>query len=49
MLTRVPGKARAIDTRTEAEFGFQMKDLKTTLKDAVDSMVAHGYVAAAQA
>merc|ERR1719231_64950 len=42
----VPGKARAIDTRTEKELGLQLKDLKTTLKDAVDSMVAHGYVAA---
>jgi len=42
----VPGKARAIDTRTEKELGLQLKDLKTTLKDAIDSMVAHGYVAA---
>merc|ERR1712232_845864 len=42
----VPGKARAITTRTEAELGFELKDLKSTLKDAVDSMVAHGYVAA---
>jgi len=42
----VPGKARAIETRTEKELGVQMKDLKTTLKDAVDSMVNHGYVAA---
>jgi len=42
----VPGKARAIDSRTEKELGVQLKDLKTTLKDAVDSMVAHGYVAA---
>jgi len=42
----VPGKARAIESRTEKELGLQLKDLKTTLKDAVDSMVAHGYVAA---
>merc|ERR1712232_311295 len=42
----VPGKARAIDARTEKELGVQLKDLKTTLKAAVDSMVAHGYVAA---
>lgn len=42
----VPGKARAIDTRTEKELGVQLKDLSTTLKSAVDSMVAHGYVAA---
>jgi len=43
----VPGKARAIDSRTETELGLQLKDLQTTLKDAVDSMVTHGFVASA--
>jgi len=42
----VPGKARAIQSRAVSELGLELKDLKTTLKDAVDSMAAHGYLAA---
>jgi nucleoside-diphosphate-sugar epimerase len=42
----VPGKARSIESRTEKELGLQLTDLRTTLKEAVDSMVNHGYVAA---
>ena len=42
----VPGKARAIQSRTAAELAVDFKDLKTTLKDAVDSMAVHGFVAA---
>jgi len=41
-----PGRARAIESRTEKELGVQLHDLRSTLKDAVDSMVAHGLVAA---
>ena len=40
----IPGKARGVETRTEAELGLQFKDLRTTLKAAVDSMVVHGFV-----
>jgi len=43
----VPGQARRIETRAEKELGLNLKDLKTTLKDAVDSMVANKYVAVA--
>ena len=43
----VSGQARRIETRAEKELGLHLKDLKTTLKDAVDSMVANEYVAVA--
>lgn len=43
----VQGKARTIETRTEKELGLKLKDLSTTLKDAVDSMVANKFVAVA--
>merc|ERR1712086_224460 len=33
----VPGKARSIESRTEKELGLQLTDLRTTLKEAVDS------------
>lgn len=42
----IPGKARSIETRTQQELGLELKDLSTTLKSAVDSMISHGYMAA---
>lgn len=44
-----PGKARAIESRTEAELGVQYVPLKQTLKEAVDSMVSKGFIQAAAA
>merc|ERR1712203_265356 len=41
----IPGKARNIETRPQQELGLELKDLPTTLKAAVDSMVAKGYMA----
>lgn len=35
-----------LQARAEKELGLRLQDLQTTLKSAVDSMVAHGYVAA---
>lgn len=43
----VQGKARTIETRTEKDLGLELKDLRTTLKDAVDSMVTNKYVSVA--
>jgi len=40
----VPGKARTIESRTEKELGVQFHDLRSTLKDAVDSMIANNYL-----
>eukprot|EP00966_Prymnesium_polylepis_P043265 1004425-Prymnesium_polylepis.2 len=50
MASGVPGQARKIDaSRSVAELGLQLRDLKTTLKDAVESMVANGHVRATPA
>ena len=40
----VPGQARKIESRTEKELGVQFHDLKGTLKDAIDSMMAHNHI-----
>lgn len=42
----VPGKSRAVQTRTEAELGVQFHDLRSTLRDAVNSMIEHNHLAA---
>merc|ERR1711871_1896580 len=41
----VPSKARKIETRVEAGLGLSLKEYKVTLKDAVDSMLAHTLIA----
>ena len=42
----VSGKARAIQSRTEAELGVQFHDLRSTLQDAVNSMIEHSHLTA---